>query len=244
MLDLPGLLRAARRYEAGPAKTTASDMSRAQQRARNVGEEVLSRLIAAAPLRMRRLDVHCVATLTHVQRLDAMRRLDGFSGSRGIDRVPPAVAGTNDDAVLPRELLSDATPFLRARVGRVRYLTDMCRHRVVVAPTGYGELGQRHAWALRTGAALVCQDLSHVEMMFPLRQHENVAFCRHDLTDLRLVVRQLLEDDAGRRRIARAGRRSFAAWSSQWRSHLDTGITAHIRASMNATPSPPHDPGR
>src|SRR6202022_3392316 len=111
-----------------------------------------------------------------------------------------------------------ARPFLRARVGRVRYIQDMCRHRVVVAPTGYGELGQRHAWALRTGAALVCQDLSHVEMMFPLRDCENVGFCRHDLSDLRNLVGGLLDDDVLRCRIAHEGRRSFAAWARQWRT--------------------------
>jgi hypothetical protein len=249
MMDLPGLLRVARRYEAGAARTIGSDMSRSQQRARNVGEEVLSAALAAAPIGMRPLDVHCVATLTHVQRLEAIHHLEGFSGSRGIDRIPPTVAGTQERAGAcsrndsSRALLDEATPFLRERVGRVRYIQDMCRHRVVVAPTGYGELGPRHAWALRTGAALVCQDLSHVEMMFPLRDRENVVFCRHDLADLRPVVRELLDDDSARRRIAREGRRSFAAWSKQWRSHLDVGIAAHIRAALNAAPSPtPYEP--
>jgi hypothetical protein len=108
----------------------------------------------------------------------------------------------------------------------------MCRHRVVVAPTGYGEVGQRHGWALRTGAALVCQDLNHVEMMFPFRDRENVAFCQPDLTDLREVVQELLHDDGLRRRIAGEGRRSFAAWAVQWRAHLETGIAAHIRGSL------------
>jgi hypothetical protein len=108
----------------------------------------------------------------------------------------------------------------------------MCRHRVVVAPTGYGELGQRHGWALRTGSALVCQDLGHVEMMFPFRDRENVAFCRPDLADLREVVQELLRDEGLRRRIAVEGRRSFAAWASQWRSHLEAGIAAPIRESL------------
>jgi hypothetical protein len=80
-------------------------------------------------------------------------------------------------------------------------------------------------------------------MMFPLRDRENVVFCRHDLADLRPVVRELLDDDSARRRIAREGRRSFAAWSKQWRSHLDVGIAAHIRAALNAAPSPtPYEP--
>ena len=245
MMDLPGLLRVARRYEAGAARTIGSSMPRSQQCARNLGEEVLSSALARAPIRMRPLDVHCVATLTHVQRLEAMRRLEGFSGSRGIDRVPLTVAGTDDEGgghSPPRALLDEAEPFLRQRIGRVRYILDMCRHRIVVAPTGYGELGQRHAWALRTGTALVCQDLSHVEMMFSLRDRENVVFCRHDLQDLRAVVCELLEDPAAQRRIAREGRRSFAAWSRRWRAHLDAGIAAHIRSALNAHPTRPAHP--
>jgi hypothetical protein len=239
MMDLPGLLRTARSYETSTTGTIGAGMSRSQRCVRNVAEEVLSAALAAAPIRRRPVDVHCVATLTHVQRLDAIRRLEGLSGSRGIDRIPVTVAGIEDDgrSSVRRVLMDEATPFLCARVGRVRYLRDMCRHRVVVAPTGYGELGQRHAWALRTGAALVCQDLSHVDMMFPLRHRENVVFCRHDLTDLRAVVQELLEDERLRRRIAREGRRSFAAWSSEWRDHLEAGVVAHIYEALK-TPAP------
>lgn len=238
IMDFPGLLRNSRRYEVGAARTISSDLSSTQRCVRGIGDAVLSAALAVAPIRRRRLDVHCVATLTHIQRLEAIRRLDGFSGIHGIDRVPLTVAGAEngnsgsagDDA--RRALMAEVTPYLSDRIGRVQYVRDMSRHRVVVAPTGYGELGQRHAWALRTGAALVCQDLSHVEMMFSFRDRENVAYCRHDLTDLRTIVRELLEDDPLRCRIAREGRRSFAAWGSQWRSHLEAGIAAPIRAAL------------
>jgi hypothetical protein len=241
MTDLPGSLRNARRYESGVARTIGYDMSRIQRGVRGVAEEALAAALALVPIRGRPLEVHCVATLTHVQRLDAMRRLAGFSGNRGIDRIPVTVAGTGDDTNRASHqgslgvVLAQVTPHLCARVGRVPYVRDMCRHRVVVAPTGYGELGQRHAWALRTGAALVCQDLSHVEMMFSLRQRENVVFCRHDLTDLRPRVRELLADDGLRCRIAREGRRSFGAWSRRWRSHLERGIATHIRETVDGS---------
>jgi hypothetical protein len=88
---------------------------------------------------------------------------------------------------------------------------------------------------LRTGTALVCQDLRHVEMMFSFHHRENVVFCRHDLSDLRTVVRELLDDDALRLRIAREGRRSFAAWAGQWRAHLEAGIAAPIRETLDGT---------
>lgn len=70
--------------------------------------------------------------------------------------------------------------------------------------------------------------------MFPFRPDENVVFCRHDLTDLRPRVQELLDDEGLRRRIAGQGRRSFASWASRWRSHLDTGIVAHIRETVRA----------
>lgn len=239
MMDLPGLLRSARRYESGAPSTTAHGLSLTQRRLRAVAEEAFSAAVRVAPTRRRRFDVHCLATLTHVQRLDAIRRLDGFSGVHGIDRIPLTVAGLEaDPATAPSEdarrvLVNAAAPYLRPRLGRVRYIGEMCRHRVVVAPTGYGELGQRHGWGLRTGAALVCQDLNHVELMFPFRDRENVAFCRPDLTDLEAVVQELLHDEGLRRRIAEEGRRSFAVWASEWRSQLEAGIAAPIRNSLN-----------
>lgn len=238
IMDLPGLLRSARKYETGTANTNGH-MSHTQRRVRNVAEEVFSSAVRVAPIRNRPFEVQCLATLTHVQRLDAIRRLEGFSGTRGIDRIPPTVAGMKDGVSGPqrddsrRALVHEATQHLHPRLGRARYIRDTCRHRVVVAPTGYGELGQRHGWAMRAGAALVCQDLAHVETMFVFRPRENVVFCRHDLSDLRTLVQELLQDEALRRRIAREGRRSFAAWASQWRAHLETGIASHIHEAVN-----------
>ena len=242
MMDLPGLLRCARRYESGGAQTLAREISWAERAARSVGEEALSKLLEIAPVDARPLEVHCFATLTHVQRLEAIRLLEGLSGTRGIDRIPDNVAGFGDGpetgiaADARRAMVEQAAPYMRSRLGRLAYLRDLCRHRIVVAPTGYGELGQRHAWTLRTGGALVCQDLSHVETMFRFRDGENVAFCRRDLADLRPVVDRLLVDESARRRIASEGRRSFKAWSARWRVHLDAGITAHIRAALGSGP--------
>jgi hypothetical protein len=135
-----------------------------------------------------------------------------------------------------RALLTSAEPFAREPVSRLRYLLELRRHQVAVAPAGSGELTFRHGEALMTGAALVCQDLSHVEMMFPFRDRENVVFCRPDLSDLRTTVAELLRDDDLRRRIAREGRRTYMAWAARWREHLYDGIEAHIREALNARP--------
>jgi hypothetical protein len=133
-----------------------------------------------------------------------------------------------------RALLASAKPFAREPVSRLRYLLDLRLHQVAVAPTGYGELTYRHGEALMTGAALVCQDLSHVEMMFPFADRENVAFCRPDLSDLRPTVDELVRDEALRRRIAREGRRTYTAWAARWRDHLYDGIERHIREVLGS----------
>ena len=88
--------------------------------------------------------------------------------------------------------------------------------------------------ALMAGAALVCQDLSHVEMMLPLEHHVNAAFCRPDLSDLRSIVNGLLDDEELLERIRRQGHRDIMRWARSWRDHLRSGIEAPIRAALAA----------
>jgi Glycosyl transferases group 1 len=133
-----------------------------------------------------------------------------------------------------RALLASAKPFAREPVSRLRYLLELRLHQAAVAPTGYGELTYRHGEALMTGAALVWQDLSHVEMMFTFADRENVVFCRPDLSDLRSTVEELLRDDDLRRRIVRDGGRSYAAWAARWREHLYNGIKRHVREVLSS----------
>jgi Glycosyl transferases group 1 len=205
--------------------------------ARATADRFLSALGFAGALN-RRLQVHCVVTLTHVQRIEAASLLEGFTGRRGITRVPGLIAGTEHGLSLPEEIRRDvlgaAQPYLRPPVGRLRYEIDLRRHQVVVAPTGYGELTYRHAEAWRAGAALVCQDLSHIEMQLPVRDQHNAVFCRPDLSDLRAQVETLLRDDETRQGIAAQGRRSFQAWSKHWRDHLYGGLEVHLREALGS----------
>jgi hypothetical protein len=131
-------------------------------------------------------------------------------------------------------VVSAAGPYLRSRVGRLRYELDLRRHEVVVAPAGYGELTYRHAEAWRSGAALVCQNLSHVEMQLPIRDHHNAVFCRPDLRDLRSQVEALLQDDEMRSSVANEGRRSFTAWSRGWRDHVYAGLEGPVRQTVGS----------
>jgi len=42
----------------------------------------------------------------------------------------------------------EVQPFLRAPIPRQRFMLDICRHQVVVAPTRWGEITYRHGEAL------------------------------------------------------------------------------------------------
>jgi hypothetical protein len=213
---------------------------------RSIGEGLLDRALMFAPVGKRPLQVHCMVALTHAQRIEALRLLDGFSGERGITRVRDFIGGTEGPRVraagfadsIPASVRQDlaemAKPHLTTPVGRLRYQLDLTRHQVAVAPTGYGELTYRHGEAWRAGAALVCQDVSHVEILVPMRHHENVAFCRPDLGDLKDTVEEVLADQELRQAIAGNGRRTFKDWWAKWREHLYTGIEAHVRDALGS----------
>jgi hypothetical protein len=238
MLDFAAVRRGTRLREATAASAAGQRVSTAARLARNLGDYMLMPALGLAGAVPRRKDVHCVVALSHIQRIQAVRELEGFSGSRGIVLFRQRVAGTpHGTNPLPDdvydEIVASATPYLHPRISRSRFLLACCRHRVVVAPTGYGELGQRHAEALMAGAALVCQDLSHVEMMLPLEDGVNAVFCRPDLSDLRSTVAEMLEDHDLTRQIAQEGRRNIVGWARRWHDHLHSGIEAPIRATVN-----------
>jgi hypothetical protein len=187
------------------------------------------------------LQIHCAVALTHVQRIEAVERLAGLTGKHGLTRVWGHVAGTEAPRVrtsgdgdtlsdsIREQVVAASLPHMIPPVGRLRYQYELARHQSGFAPTGFGEVTFRHAEAWRAGSALVCQDLSHVEMMLPMRDRENVVFCRPDLTDLRRTVEELLADEDTRRQVARTGRRVFSRWWRDWRENIYFGIEAHVR---------------
>ena len=109
--------------------------------------------------------------------------MEGFSGHRGLTGVPERVSGLpgaepfwHGEPLTGRctRASSEAQRTNAPGGSRISYQLDLCRHRVVVAAGGHGELTYRHAEALAAGAILVCQDLSHAETMFPFEDRGNV----------------------------------------------------------------------
>ena len=227
--DLPAVRRAMRALEARTKRSLGRPMLWPERTVRNAVDDILT--LALRLPRRRRYEIHRVFSLSHPQRLEVLQRLNGFTGKAGITHVMPGVGEAVSEAAL--------TPQLRRRENRLRFLTDMHRHKIVVAPTGIGELTFRHAEAWRTGAALVSQDLNHVETMFPLREGENVVYCRPDLSDLGEVARGLLSDDGTRERIAAAGRQDYRAWTASWRRLLIDGLERHLEEATGRSPAAP-----
>ncbi len=224
-------------------RAAREDLPASRRIVRDAGERLLTPALAlTAHRRARSRDVHCVGRLTHIQRLEALRLLDGLSGSHAITEVPEHVSGRpaaepfwHGEPLAQSERLclqQAAGPFMRPPVGRLAFQLELRRHRVVFAPTGHGELTYRHMEALAAGAALVCQDLSHAETMFPFEERRNVLFCRPDLSDLRSLVEEALRDEGLRRRVSGEGRRTYVDWAGRWREHLVRGIEAPIHEAL------------
>ena len=234
--DIPAVRRHCRSREFGLLAALHGERRRGQILMRNTADLVARTAITRAPIRRRPLEAHCMGSLTHIQRLDALKALAGLSGIQGISQVPPHVRGTNPEWNLPpgehEEIVSAAAPFMRPPVGRMRFVRDVARHKVVVAPTGYGELTFRHGEALRAGSVLVCQALDHVEMRFPFRDDHNVVYCRPDLSDLRDRVDELIADEARRIRLATTGQQEILAWDSRWSDLFDAAIAAPLREAL------------
>lgn len=232
LLDFPAIRRAARRREESAATTLDRRMPRQERILRDVADAALGSLVGHAPVRARPWEVHCLVQLSHVQRIEALRYLSGFSGVRGITAIREAVQGTPEgwkpSPEARAQITAEAAPFMHPAVPRSRFMYQLCRHRIGVAPTGFGELGQRHAAIMLSGAALVCQDLGHVEMMFSIEGERNAVFCKPDLSDLRSTVQALLADEDRRLAVASNGRASLAGWMTGWREHLLRGISDHL----------------
>lgn len=194
--------------------------------------------LTRSPLRRRPLDVHCVGSVTHTQRIEALRRLEGLGGVRGITGVHERFRGLTLDAEFDKghrdQIAEQVRPFARPAAARWRYQMDLRRHRIVVAPSGFGELTFRHGEALRAGAALVCPSLAHVEIRFPFEDGRNVVWCRTDLSDLRERVCELLVDEDRRLMIAGTGRRDMFVWERGWRALMDAAIAAPLREALGS----------
>src|SRR4051812_16583332 len=187
----------------------------------------------------RHRDVSFVGALSHIQRRDLVIALDeaGVPGTFGITSVPDYVFGLKTRGTEPltseeqRTLVTqlERAGLLVKRTSRLQAAMIARRHGIGLGVTGYGEVTFRHAEAWRDGAALISQDLSHAEIMYPLTDERNVVFCRPDLGDLVALVRELQGDDARREEIGRRGRQVWKEWTSRADALMRQGLVEPIQ---------------
>lgn len=194
--------------------------------------------------------VHCTVYLSHIQRLELLLWLKrmGVSGLLGISQVPPHIFGTpHFEEPLPHGELAAIRATIaehglgHAPLNRNRFKRTMLAHKLVVAPTGYGELTFRHAEAWEQGRTLVCQDLSHVETMFPFEEGRNVLYCRPDFSDLGGLLRAVEADAVDWRRIGAWGRADWRAWIADREAIFERGIARYLNEAIGA-PQPRPEP--
>ena len=240
LMIVPEVRRAIRGLERNRRAAESKRMTKTEYAARNVADKVLADSVALLGRSHRRpLGVHCVGALTHPQRVEFMSLLGGFSGEHGLTDLAAAIVLPDGTVpVATATVRAAAAPYFRRSVSRPRFWLNMCRHKVVVAPAGAGELTYRHGEAMAAGAALVCQDLSHIETMFPLEQRHNVMYCRPDLADLVSLLNELLADNEFRRRLGEHARQDFSTWSERWREILFLGFEKPLREVLGGGPRP------
>ena len=169
-------------------------------------------------------DVFMVAAFDSLNRLEGLRicqahfrtigwlaKLEDGHPIVGIEdwKADPQAGRAEDREALVREARrlyeENRALFREARIPArlYRMLARSCK--VMPALSGIGELGMRHYQAFEFQKAMVCEDLSHVETIFPFEDGVNCLYVADRLEDLEERIRFLLEHEEERRRMARKG---------------------------------------
>lgn len=184
--------------------------------------------------RRRRYAAHFYGTLTHVQRAEAAQRFQRSSipWKGGITGVPTFVTGLRGNGMarltpaeqkaLTERIANEGV--LVPRLNRLQYQASMGDCKAVISITGYGELCFRMAEAWANRCVLVCQDLSHVETLFPLQEGRNVVYCRPDLDDLTDILDDVECNYHQYIDIAEQGHHDWLQWSRQLGQVLQQGF--------------------
>ncbi len=152
-------------------------------------------------------EVHALGSLTHIRRLELVRRLKqlGVSGDFsltipknrwvfGIDYYPHTLTSLDSLTEARIQALQselDSLGVKSLRFNRLEYLVRMLQHQLVAAPSGYGELSFRIAEAWAMAKAVLVEDLSHVEIQFPIADRRNALYIKPDYSNLEQLIQEL-----------------------------------------------------
>jgi hypothetical protein len=132
-------------------------------------------------------------------------------GHREID-VHARLGGTNEDgwygamrrdAEARVKALRGVSSVTGTGLSQSAYMAELSRSKTCFSPFGYGELCWRDIEAFVTGAVLLKPDMGHLWTEPDLyRDNETYVALKWDFSDLEVKLRELLEDNTRRRRIA------------------------------------------
>ena len=173
--------------------------------------------------------VHFVGSLTHIQRAEATQKIKDSKLSLigGITSIPNNISGFNGNGIAelsPSEketLTKKLAPILIKPLNRLSYRSTMRQCKSILSITGYGEIAFRMAEAWSKKRVLVCQDVSHADIRYPLENGVNVVFCRPDLTDL-IDILEDIECNFGKYvEIAERGYLDWQNYSTNWKETVE-----------------------
>lgn len=183
------------------------------------------------------LEAFCIGSLTHIQRMDLLLLLQDLrvSGAIGITSIPTNIFGTPhmDRDIPPSELerfrhLLARRQLLMPPLPRPLFMFNMLKHKVVISPTGYGELTFRTAEAWDLARAVIMQDISNVDTMYKFEDMNNVIFCRPDFSDLPRILHDVRTGSIDYSAIGRRGQTAWREWIGQSDSIYHEGVLKHL----------------
>ena len=151
-------------------------------------------------------------------------------------KADPLIGRTEDRSGLVREsnrlYRQHGELFRRARLSPHLYKVLAYSSKIMPAFSGIGELGPRHYQALAFKKVMMCEDVSHIETIFPFEGGRNCVFVGERLADFEDKVRWLLENDRIRHNLASEGfaelqktyRDGNAIFERYFLSHLGIGL--------------------
>lgn len=141
--------------------------------------------------------VHFYGSLTHIQRADAVEKMQNskIKYLGGITSIPPYITAYKGLGISEKlnenerkNIADKLSELMVSPLNRYSYQQSMQKCKAVLSITGYGELCFRMAEAWKNRRILICQDLSHVNTLFPFENGRNVVYCRPDLSDLTEIL--------------------------------------------------------
>ena len=78
------------------------------------------------------------------------------------------------------------------------------------------------------GRTLVCQDLNHVETMYPFSNNENAIFIQPDWSNLQQKLTELKENVGLANRVAGKGKKDWIKWAGNSSGILRKVFTRHL----------------